>query len=43
MAVPGVNEKLLKELEAMGFPPARATRALHCSGDDWHRPSHFGR
>lgn len=32
MAVPGVDQKLLGELEAMGFPAARATRALHFSG-----------
>ncbi|KAL6210947.1 hypothetical protein ACLB2K_016176 [Fragaria x ananassa] len=33
MAVPRVNKKLLQELESMGFPTARATRALHCSGN----------
>ncbi|OWM82894.1 hypothetical protein CDL15_Pgr005294 [Punica granatum] len=33
MAVPEVNEKLLRELEAMGFPSARATRALQGSGN----------
>lgn len=32
MAVPQVNKKLLDELEAMGFPRPRATRALHFSG-----------
>jgi len=32
MAVPEVNKKLLEELEDMGFPRARATRALHYSG-----------
>lgn len=32
MAVPEVNKKLLTELEEMGFPLARATRALHYSG-----------
>ncbi|XP_034689971.1 UBX domain-containing protein 1-like isoform X2 [Vitis riparia] len=34
MAVPEVNKELLGELEAMGFPVARATRALHFSGND---------
>ena len=33
MAVPKVNENLLGELEAMGFPLARATRGLHYSGE----------
>ncbi|XP_059626211.1 uncharacterized protein LOC132269149 isoform X2 [Cornus florida] len=33
MAVPQVNKKFLSELEAMGFPPAWATRALHHSGN----------
>nr|XP_027093324.1 UBX domain-containing protein 1-like isoform X4 [Coffea arabica] len=33
MAVPGVDKKLLCELEEMGFPEARATRALHYSGN----------
>ncbi|KAL2319266.1 hypothetical protein Fmac_028235 [Flemingia macrophylla] len=33
MAVPKVNEKLLEDLEVMGFPKARATRALHYSGN----------
>ena len=28
-----VDEAMLKELEAMGFPTARATRALHFSGN----------
>ena len=31
MSVPQVNKKLLDELEAMGFPRPRATRALHFS------------
>lgn len=33
MAVPEVNMKLLEELQAMGFPLNRATRALHYSGN----------
>ncbi|KAK1351815.1 UBA domain-containing protein [Heracleum sosnowskyi] len=33
MAVPEVNMKLLQELQAMGFPVNRATRALHYSGN----------
>lgn len=33
MAVPEVDKKLLAELESMGFPTARATRALHYSGE----------
>ncbi|TKY68639.1 UBX domain-containing protein 1-A [Spatholobus suberectus] len=33
MAVPKVNEKFLEDLEVMGFPMARATRALHYSGN----------
>lgn len=33
MAVPEVNKKLLEELEDMGFPRARATWALHYSGE----------
>ncbi|KAF3435958.1 hypothetical protein FNV43_RR23050 [Rhamnella rubrinervis] len=33
MAVPKVNESFLAELEAMGFPLARAIRGLHCSGN----------
>ncbi|KAM7521825.1 hypothetical protein LguiA_011727 [Lonicera macranthoides] len=33
MAVPEVNKKLLTELVEMGFPLARATRALHYSGN----------
>lgn len=33
MVVPEVDVKLLEELEAMGFPKARATRALHFSGN----------
>jgi len=33
MVAPEVDKKILEELEAMGFPTARATRALHYSGD----------
>ncbi|XP_043719946.1 vicilin-like seed storage protein At2g18540 [Telopea speciosissima] len=33
MVVPEVDMNLLGELEAMGFPKARATRALHYSGN----------
>ncbi|KAK9944789.1 hypothetical protein M0R45_010339 [Rubus argutus] len=33
MAVPVANKKLLEELESMGFPRVRATRALHYSGN----------
>ncbi|KAG2711992.1 hypothetical protein I3760_04G103800 [Carya illinoinensis] len=33
MAVPKVNNKMLEELEDMGFPKARAIRALHYSGN----------
>ncbi|XP_028090278.1 UBX domain-containing protein 1-like isoform X2 [Camellia sinensis] len=33
MVVPEVDQKLLEELEGMGFPKARATRALHYSGN----------
>jgi hypothetical protein len=33
MVVPEVDKKLLEELEAMGFPTARATRALHYAGE----------
>ncbi|KAL5542647.1 hypothetical protein UlMin_010357 [Ulmus minor] len=33
MVVPEVDKKLLEELEAMGFLTARATRALHYSGN----------
>lgn len=33
MPVLEVNKKLLEELEAMGFPRARSTRALHYSGE----------
>ncbi|XP_020526534.1 UBX domain-containing protein 1 isoform X2 [Amborella trichopoda] len=33
MVVPEVNKELLKELESMGFPTARAMRALHFSGN----------
>ncbi|KAI9077696.1 hypothetical protein K1719_032811 [Acacia pycnantha] len=34
MAVPKVDKKMLEELEAMGFPKAKATRALHYSGNN---------
>ncbi|KAL9239129.1 hypothetical protein vseg_013478 [Gypsophila vaccaria] len=33
MAVPEVNQRLLEQLEEMGFPYARATRALYYSGN----------
>ncbi|XP_028765265.1 UBX domain-containing protein 1-A-like isoform X2 [Neltuma alba] len=33
MAVPKVDKKMLEELETMGFPRAKATRALHYSGN----------
>jgi uncharacterized UBP type Zn finger protein len=33
MVVPEVNKDMLSELEAMGFSTARATRALHYSGN----------
>ncbi|KAK7256079.1 hypothetical protein RIF29_29513 [Crotalaria pallida] len=33
MAAPKVNEMLLEDLEAMGFPQARAVRALYYSGN----------
>ncbi|KAF8019114.1 hypothetical protein BT93_H3867 [Corymbia citriodora subsp. variegata] len=33
MAVPVVNQKLLEQLEIMGFPLGQATRALHFSGN----------
>ncbi|KAL7177246.1 hypothetical protein ACSBR2_030566 [Camellia fascicularis] len=33
MVVPEVDQKLLEELEGMGFPKARATKALHYSGN----------
>lgn len=33
MVVPEVDKKLLEELEGMGFSTARATRALHYSGE----------
>uniref|UniRef100_A0A6N2MDC9 UBA domain-containing protein n=1 Tax=Salix viminalis TaxID=40686 RepID=A0A6N2MDC9_SALVM len=33
MVAPEVDKKILEELEAMGFPTARATRALHYSGN----------
>ncbi|XP_011041927.1 PREDICTED: UPF0430 protein CG31712-like isoform X2 [Populus euphratica] len=33
MVAPEVDKKILEELEAMGFPRARATRALHYSGN----------
>lgn len=32
MVVPDVDKSLLEQLELMGFPLARATRALHYSG-----------
>lgn len=35
MAVPNVNNKMLEELEDMGFPKARAIRALHYSGEQF--------
>ncbi|KAH6776820.1 ubiquitin-associated domain-containing protein [Perilla frutescens var. hirtella] len=34
MVVPEVNQQLLTELEEMGFPKERATRALHLSGNE---------
>ncbi|KAI4372826.1 hypothetical protein MLD38_011010 [Melastoma candidum] len=34
MVVPEVDKKLLEELETMGFSTARATRALHFSGNN---------
>ncbi|CAI8608143.1 unnamed protein product [Vicia faba] len=33
MAITKVNEKLLEDLQVMGFPQARATRALYYSGN----------
>lgn len=33
MIVPEVNKEALAELEMMGFPTARATRALHFTGN----------
>ncbi|WOL11392.1 caldesmon [Canna indica] len=33
MVVPEVDSSLLEQLESMGFPTARATRALHYSGN----------
>lgn len=33
MVAPEVDQKLLEELEGMGFPKAQATRALHYSGN----------
>uniref|UniRef100_A0A2P2KFF2 UBA domain-containing protein n=3 Tax=Rhizophora mucronata TaxID=61149 RepID=A0A2P2KFF2_RHIMU len=33
MVAPEVDKKLLEELEEMGFPTSRATRALHYSGN----------
>lgn len=33
MVVPEVDQTLVQELEGMGFSTARATRALHCSGN----------
>ncbi|KAL0287539.1 UNVERIFIED_CONTAM: hypothetical protein Scaly_2760600 [Sesamum calycinum] len=41
MIVPEVNQQLLSELEEMGFPKERATRALHFSGDE-SNPKYFG-
>ena len=38
MVVPEVDKKLLEELESMGFSTARATRALHYSGEFTHSP-----
>ena len=41
MVIPEVDKKLLEDLESMGFPTARATRALHFSGElliDFHCP-----
>ena len=35
MIAPEVDKKLFEELEAMGFPTARATRALHYSGESF--------
>jgi hypothetical protein len=32
MVVPEVNKEALAELESMGFPAARSTRALHFTG-----------
>ncbi|GMP55563.1 hypothetical protein CsSME_00020341 [Camellia sinensis var. sinensis] len=37
MVVPEVDQKLLEELEGMGFPKARAIRALHYSGSELAR------
>ncbi|PKA49628.1 hypothetical protein AXF42_Ash004169 [Apostasia shenzhenica] len=34
MMIAEVDKKLLEELESMGFPTARATRALHYSGNN---------
>ena len=34
MVVPEVDQKILEELEGMGFLKARATRALHYSGNN---------
>uniref|UniRef100_A0A2P2KFL0 Ubiquitin-associated uba/ubx domain-containing protein n=1 Tax=Rhizophora mucronata TaxID=61149 RepID=A0A2P2KFL0_RHIMU len=34
MVAPEVDKKLLEELEEMGFPTSRATRALHYSGEN---------
>ncbi|KAK4270208.1 hypothetical protein QN277_023274 [Acacia crassicarpa] len=34
MAVPKVDKKMLEELDAMGFPKAKATRALYYSGNN---------
>ena len=37
MVVPEVDKKLLEELESMGFPTERATRALHYSDTCQHK------
>lgn len=42
MIIPEVDKKLLEELESMGFPTARATRALHYSGENVKNAIHFG-
>lgn len=41
MVIPDVDKKLLEELESMGFSTARATRALHFSGELTHTPNFF--
>jgi len=40
MVAPEVDKKLLEELEGMGFSIARATRALHCSGNLLNAKTH---